>query len=391
MSLEFQFIPTALPIAPRPIHDELLSSWLHRVADANALSLGELLESARWQHLPGLTTVLDYGLSIAWRTRLAAFCRIPESWLRLIDLQCQFPCRNLTWFAHGPVLLRSPGEPAIQLRRPFCVGCGEEQRTFRGPTYIRAEWALAFRTHCPRHLTPLIDQCGSCRTITFPYWADGRFCCTQCHVTLKATHTVADSSSLRAVVRLQETIHGCFLGKHPEPHWFGVVSASRFLHVVGELIRILLYQASPGFVLADLLVPDEFRRRYNVGGRFLDPRFCSLPWFARFLVVTALNELVLAFAPIAVGRPAPRVAMGHLLNAFFGLLPSEQKADIFNRIDGWPPALKTAFHHAATMAQRPAIHRSFSPVVKYNTRPGRERHSTGLVQRIHIVETDSTR
>jgi hypothetical protein len=44
-----------------------------------------------------------------------------------------------------------------------------------------------------------------------------------------------------------------------------------------------------------------------------------------------------------------------------------------------------AWHNASTADWE------FSPEVKYNTEPGREGHSTGLVQRIHIVETDSTR
>ena len=41
------FVPDALPIAPQPHHDKLMSSWLRRVAMANWFSLGDLLEALR--------------------------------------------------------------------------------------------------------------------------------------------------------------------------------------------------------------------------------------------------------------------------------------------------------------------------------------------------------
>jgi hypothetical protein len=63
--------------------------------------------------LPGLVGVMDHGLPMAWRTRLATFCRIPESRIRVIYLQSQFPNRNLSWFTHARAFQGSPGEPSI--------------------------------------------------------------------------------------------------------------------------------------------------------------------------------------------------------------------------------------------------------------------------------------
>jgi hypothetical protein len=378
MSVDFRFIPIVLPMAPRPMSDELLSSWLHRVATANALSFGELLESVRAERLPELTGVMDHGLPTAWRTRLATFCRIPESWIHVIDLQSQFPNRNICWFTHTRVFHCSPGEPSIQLCRPFCVRCGEEQPKYR-PIYIRADWALTFRTHCPRHLSPLIDRCGSCGMITFPCWADGRFCCQRCNASLKPTHTLSDSPGLKAVVRLQETIHGCLRGGHPEPHWFGALSGSRFLRIIFELIDILTHRtAEPRLILADLLVPDEFRRAYNVGGRFDHPQFSTLPWFARFLVLAALHQLLLAFSAPLVQSPALVGTVDRLLNHFFRLLPLEQKTAILNRTETWPSSLKMAFRHAATLVQQQSSQRRHT-VHRLSTilGPGPRGHSTG--------------
>jgi hypothetical protein len=38
------FVPEVLPIAPRPIAGELISSWLLRVSFANSLTLAELVQ-----------------------------------------------------------------------------------------------------------------------------------------------------------------------------------------------------------------------------------------------------------------------------------------------------------------------------------------------------------
>jgi len=353
MSVEFQFIPGVLPIAPRPMSDELLSSWLHRVATANALSFGELLDSVRADRLPGLAGVMDYDLPTVWRIRLATFCRIPESRIRLIDLQSQFPNRNLSWFTHARAFHRSPGEPAIQLGRPFCVPCGEEQREMHKPTYIRGDWALAFRTHCPHHLSPLIDGCAACGMMTFPSWSGACFCCQRCKAPLKPTHRLSDSPGLRAVVGLQNTLHKCFLGRPPEPYWLGPLSGSRFLQVVFELIDILTHRTGePRLVLTDLLVPEEFRRAYNVGGRFDHPQFSTLPWFARFLVLAALNQLLLALSAPPFQNSTVVVAVDRMLNHFFSLLPSAQRIAIINRTEKWPSSLGVAFRHAVTMVQQ---------------------------------------
>ena len=185
--------------------------------------------------------------------------------------------------------------------------------------------------------------------ITFPGWSRARFCCQRCDATLKATHTLSDSPGLGAVVRLQETIHGCLLGRHPELHWLGPVSGSRFLQVIFELIDILTHRtAEPRLVLADLLVPDEFRRAYNVGGRFENPQFSTLPWFARFLILASLDRLLQAFAGAPCQYRALVDTVDHLLNRFLRLLPFEQKAAILKRTELWPSSLRMAFHHAAT-------------------------------------------
>src|SRR5215831_15133870 len=124
---------------------------------------------------------------------------------------------------------------------------------------------------------------------------------------------------------------------HPNLHWLGSVSGSEFLRVVCEVIDVLTHRtAQPELVLADLLVADEFRRAYNVGGRFEDPQFSALPWFARFLVLAALNQVLLAFPATPRQHPEVTVTVDRLLNRFFQCLPFEQKAGILKRTETWP-------------------------------------------------------
>ena len=51
---DISFVPEVLPIAPRPIAGELISSWLLRVSVANGLTLAELVQGieARFPEAP---------------------------------------------------------------------------------------------------------------------------------------------------------------------------------------------------------------------------------------------------------------------------------------------------------------------------------------------------
>lgn len=198
----------------------------------------------------------------------------------------------------------------------------------------------------------------------------------------------AEAPALRAVIRLQETIHGCLRGRHPEPYWLGSVSGIRFLQVIFELIEILTHPtAERRFILADMLVPDEFRRAYNVGGRFEHLQFSTLPWFARFLVLAALDRLLQAFpaGPVQTSS-ALAITVHHLLSRFLRSLQFDQRAAILKRTKPWPSSLRIAFQQAATIARQPS---SLSPEVKYNGRSAPGRRSTGYVQGMYVVRPDS--
>jgi hypothetical protein len=71
------FVPEVLPIAPRPIAGELISSWLLRVSFANGLTLAELVQGieARFPEVPLQGAFIDEQLSPSARSVLAKFLR----------------------------------------------------------------------------------------------------------------------------------------------------------------------------------------------------------------------------------------------------------------------------------------------------------------------------
>jgi hypothetical protein len=75
---DISFVPEVLPIAPRPIAGELISSWLLRVSVANGLTLAELVQGieARFPEVPLQGAFIDEQLSTCARSVLAKFLRV---------------------------------------------------------------------------------------------------------------------------------------------------------------------------------------------------------------------------------------------------------------------------------------------------------------------------
>ena len=84
--------PSQLPFAPRPFINELFSSWMLRIADANCVSLQELMLGFQCRH-PDVPcpNSLDWGFSPAFLKAMARFCRTPISTLHSLDLRTRLP------------------------------------------------------------------------------------------------------------------------------------------------------------------------------------------------------------------------------------------------------------------------------------------------------------
>ena len=151
--------PAQLPIAPRPISTELLSSWLLRVAAANQIPLCELLDALESQHGSVLTNdPFDYAVPRAAVKALSRFCRVAPRAVRMLDLRERLPR-----VASGTLLrFRNvgycPRHTRGRVRYSFCPSCLVEQKVI----HVRWDWSLSCLIRCAVHRRPLLEGCPVC-------------------------------------------------------------------------------------------------------------------------------------------------------------------------------------------------------------------------------------
>jgi hypothetical protein len=158
------FVPEVLPIAPRPIAGELISSWLLRVSVANGLTLAELVQGieARFPEVPLRGAFIDEQLSPCARSALAKFLRVTEHEIKALELRQQFPTLPMEWILRSIDWELGSPHRFVQGRAmyAFCPICIQEMSRRTRTVWVRSEWAFVFQTHCARHRTPLLETCG---------------------------------------------------------------------------------------------------------------------------------------------------------------------------------------------------------------------------------------
>ena len=152
--------PSQLPFAPRPFPNELFSSWMLRIADANCISLQELMFGFQSCH-PDVPcpNSLDWGFSTAFLKAMARFCRAPAGTLRSLDLRTRLPKAQKVLLLH----FRAVSDDCLRCRKErvgyaFCTTCIAQQR------YVHARWEWAFPAllFCHVHNSPLRHGCPMC-------------------------------------------------------------------------------------------------------------------------------------------------------------------------------------------------------------------------------------
>jgi hypothetical protein len=149
--------PARLPVAPRPYRDELLSSWLARVACRYGLTAQELAG-----YFSGLSSPLpiDDGAPAAGQARVwAQICGIDPDRLQRLALSRRYPRRPRAWYvSRGPEWASS----AVTGTTPVCLACFTDDHAAGRDAYLRARWTFAERCICPVHGQLLHDRCLSC-------------------------------------------------------------------------------------------------------------------------------------------------------------------------------------------------------------------------------------
>lgn len=292
------FVPEALPLAPRPIGGELLSSWLLRVAFANGLTLAQLADAieSRFPEVSLQSTFLDERLSPPARAALAKFIRVPEADVKALELSQRFPRLPPEWVlrpANG--LLGSPDRLAQRRARyAFCPLCLQEMARATQTAWIRSEWACALHTHCVRHRLPLLERCAVC-LIEGPVLPglSGPLappCCWNCGSSLLLHRREKQACPMVAeIINLETAILTVTAGNLPEPRRAEWLSDEPFTAKLRRLVQQLTTPTDdplPPFVR--IIDADPRWSHYLVRRQRPEPRVETFSWHWRFLLMIAL-------------------------------------------------------------------------------------------------------
>ncbi len=140
------------PVIVDPQHDELLSSWVHRLAYANGIA------PRQFAGVLGLNAGM-------WSASLDL--RLPSDVAHLLHTHTGLSLRKLSAMslASSPprsllLPLRSNGRRDSSTWLQFCSKCLAED----AQPYFRRRWRLATRVSCAKHGCRLRDRCPSCRS-----------------------------------------------------------------------------------------------------------------------------------------------------------------------------------------------------------------------------------
>lgn len=214
-----------LPTAPRPYRDELLSSWMARVACRYGITAPELAgDFAAKGHSLSLPQPIDDRAPADDQTRAwAQGCGVDPERLRRLALSRRYPRRPRTWYAsRGPEWAPTFGSI------PVCFACFAADLAAGHDAYLRAGWMFAERCICPTHGQLLQDRCLSChRRLSVAFrLLDGyaRPVCSRCarHLADRGGEGVQpqDRALVRTALVTQQRITARVNGENPERETF---------------------------------------------------------------------------------------------------------------------------------------------------------------------------
>lgn len=150
-----------LPVAPRPYRDELLSSWMARVACRYGLTAQELAGRFAGDRadLSAPAPIDDRAPTVNQVRVWAQACGVDPGRLQRLALSRRYPRRPRSWYASGGPEW-APPRPSATI--PVCLACFAADLAAGRDAYLRAGWTLAERCICPAHGALLQDRCGSC-------------------------------------------------------------------------------------------------------------------------------------------------------------------------------------------------------------------------------------
>ena len=147
---------------------ESLSGYVARLADAHAVSVGNLVV----RQLSSLVSTPLFQSSRLDRfpPRFYAINGLGDpakKWIEALQVgTLRADLRFLTLLSFEDLLWKLA---IFRLRRAWCSACYEDDRASGNPIHERLMWALRAVTVCPRHLRPLEEVCPNCSKLSKPF------------------------------------------------------------------------------------------------------------------------------------------------------------------------------------------------------------------------------
>ena len=140
-----------LPVAPRPSRNELLSSWMGRVAAFYGLETPAMTAwlAGQGRGVQSSRSVDDIAPDPELLRLWARACRVDPARLHRLSITSRYPDQPRQW------LLERPGVPV-------CLGCFDAYVAAGRDSYLRSNWKLADHVACPTHREILRDRCPVC-------------------------------------------------------------------------------------------------------------------------------------------------------------------------------------------------------------------------------------
>lgn len=161
-------MPALWPVRPRPLPDELLSSWVVRLAAANGIKVGTFLYVVCGRRR-AFSQDMDRYVPPDYAQALSDGTGVPRGVVHAMALAAfagtifpRFTRRGCTpWLLPVGVYHAERQRYGLQ----FCPECLDADPT----PYLRRRWRLGCVTMCLTHQRLLLDRCPSCRTPLAPH------------------------------------------------------------------------------------------------------------------------------------------------------------------------------------------------------------------------------
>lgn len=394
MTLGSVLAPTVLPLAPRPMEDELLSSWLSRVACRYDLDGGALRDilTTPGDDAEAMPTMngLDYRPAHKEIAALASAARLPVERLSILALKTANPTWPRHWFAWDwGVFNPTNGTEryADALAPGWCDLCLNEDHATGRHAYLRRHWAYAAVGFCHRHRLPLRHLCPFCQTAStlrfVPSDGGTRLCCGDCGRPLDeyaaadpkdaAGSTSADNILIdhawSVVMAFETDLCRALNRRTPTARWMGPSRPAGFIAATEDLIVALMAgqgaypreHAINAFDNAAFPSPGKFRSR-------VDLRYwaCCVPPARRRSLLAAVVSLLLDEEASALVSASwiGSYRWTASLDWLYSWVGEDQKAWLVARSAEWPELLRQRLEKIAGEAsvRQSAHHGRKAPV-----------------------------